>query len=154
MRRLGTLLGVFAATFLGAPGAQAQSQAPDGAKQLVIHSSSDAAGAYRAFARFLVAEGFELQSSDPTLLLIQTKYRDTKSMGSSGRIKLSAVVDSQAGGSRITIKGRVRIGQMGSEDGMEIENRGQRGSLYRKSFTELDALLSKFPADSLRYVME
>ena len=154
MRRLGTLLGVLAATFLGARSSHAQSQAPDGAKQLVIHTSSDANGAYRSFARFLVGEGFELQSSDPTLLLVQTKYRDTKSMGSSGRIKLSAVVDSQAGGSRITIQGRVRVGRMGSEDGMEIENRGQRGSLYRKSFAELDALLNRFPADSITYVID
>ncbi|HLA63740.1 MAG TPA: hypothetical protein VK610_04890 [Rhodothermales bacterium] len=148
------LLLVGCATGANLPPAPAQAERLPGANVLVVRTSVEPLEAYRQFARYLASHGFELETADETLMLIQTDYRDTDRMGSSARIKINASVEVAAGGAEITTRGRLFFAPLSSEDGMEIRNGGQAGSMQRRAFEELEEIVSGFPGGTLLYARQ
>ena len=148
------LLLVGCATGANLPPAPAQAERLPGANVLVVRTSAEPMEAYRQFARYLASEGFELETADETLMLIQTDYRDTNRMGASARIKINASIDEAAGGSEITTRGRLYFAPLSSEDGMEIRNGGQSGSMQRRAFEEFEEVVSGFPGGTILYARQ
>jgi hypothetical protein len=129
--------------------AQTSLRPPKDANVAVVWVTGAQDQAYRAFARYLVGQGFTLKSTDASLLIIQTEFHDTRRMGSGVRLKVSASVDSSEMSTKLLVRGRFSVGNLTSEDGMEIEYGGAGGSLQRKTFDEFSELLTGFPADSV-----
>jgi hypothetical protein len=129
--------------------AQTEAPPPKKANVAVVWVSTSQADAYRAFARYLAGRGFTLRPTDASLLLIQTEFHDTERLGSFGRLKLNASVDSTAGGTTLVVRGRFSMGKLTSDDGMEVEYGGAGGSVLRKTFDEFAELVRGFTSDSV-----
>ena len=142
---------VFAVALPPQTGAQESAPPVKNANVATVWVTMSQAEAYRAFARYLAAQGFTLRATDASLLLIQTEFHDTKRLGSWGRLKLNASVDSAEAGTALHIRGRFSMGHLTSDDGMEVKYGGAGGSVMRKSFDDFAELLHGFPSDSVTF---
>jgi hypothetical protein len=137
---------------------------PDDATTIVILTTDKVDAAFRNIGRLLVKEGFELETTEPTLMMLTTKVTE-KHYGFLGggtvSIKLSAQVDEADSLSKIILTGKFLdiavLKALGSKsalfdkDANIIEYGGMSGSSKRSSWNIMDELAKKYKNANIKY---
>jgi len=129
-----------------------------------ISTSDEPTIAFRKMGRLLVGEGYELQTTEPTLMMITTKVTEKKyGFLSMGRIALrfAVTIDEADTGSVVTIAGKfladaemfqrwmkqftgVEASLKFDAEAQEIEERGMSGSPVRASWNAMKEIAEKY----------
>jgi hypothetical protein len=111
--------------------------------------------AYKHFAQHLSSNGFGFDHTDETLKILTTNLKPERN--STYYYRINASIQSKNDETSIIITGKVKFSSFYSSmigsgsDELEIENRGQKKSLFKLSWNKMHELANSYPHEKIMY---